>query len=164
MIARAACGLTVCLLWSFLIVCSANAETFRGQNPADYAVARPVPVQPLSAVYPPGYRVRGVRRAGSPQQGHSYPVRQASVSPHAMPVRHYNQEHQQGTVVYGEPHAGASSSSHGSVYEPGWEPTHRHFSTYDPPNNLTYPPAQVPAGFVQYPYYTIKGPSDFFMK
>ena len=25
-----------------------------------------------------------------------------------------------------------------------------------------YPPPQVPGGAVMYPYYTLKGPSDFF--
>lgn len=40
----------------------------------------------------------------------------------------------------------------------------RHHFTYDyiRPKNLLYPPPQVPGGAVVYPYYTHKGPSDFF--
>ncbi len=32
------------------------------------------------------------------------------------------------------------------------------------PQNLSYPTGPVPAGMVQYPYYTHRGPTDFFMK
>jgi hypothetical protein len=42
----------------------------------------------------------------------------------------------------------------------------KHYTTYDYkwPNNLVYPQYGAPAGFVQYPYYTFRGPTDFFMK
>ncbi len=43
-------------------------------------------------------------------------------------------------------------------------PTHHHTFDYRQPKNLTYPPQNQPAGVVVYPYYTCKGPSDFFMK
>lgn len=43
-----------------------------------------------------------------------------------------------------------------------WYPTHRHTFSYQYPQNLNYPPPNVPAGAVVYPYYTHKGPSDFF--
>lgn len=42
-----------------------------------------------------------------------------------------------------------------------------HYNTYrykGYDNNYVYPSNQVPAGMVTYPYYTHKGPSDFFMK
>lgn len=41
-----------------------------------------------------------------------------------------------------------------------------HYYTYHHkrPKNLVYPQPVLPAGMVQYPYYTLKGPSDFFMK
>jgi hypothetical protein len=35
---------------------------------------------------------------------------------------------------------------------------------YNWPRNLVYPPPVLPAGMVQYPYYTLRGPTDFFMK
>lgn len=34
--------------------------------------------------------------------------------------------------------------------------------TYNPPQGLVYPPQNQPAGVIQYPYYTVKGPTDFF--
>jgi hypothetical protein len=34
---------------------------------------------------------------------------------------------------------------------------------YKAPKNLVYPPANQPAGVVVYPYYTVKGPDDFFL-
>ncbi len=43
-------------------------------------------------------------------------------------------------------------------------PTHHHTYDYRQPQNLVYPPQNQPAGTVVYPYYTHKGPSDFFMK
>lgn len=42
----------------------------------------------------------------------------------------------------------------------------QHYQTYrfDWPQNMVYPTSGVPAGMVVYPYYSLKGPSDFFMK
>ncbi len=37
-----------------------------------------------------------------------------------------------------------------------------HQWSYVPPQGLSYPPANQPASVVQYPYYTLKGPDDFF--
>ncbi|GAB4152920.1 MAG: hypothetical protein Tsb009_29040 [Planctomycetaceae bacterium] len=44
----------------------------------------------------------------------------------------------------------------------GWYPTHRHTYDYKAPQGLVYPPANQPAAVIQYPYYTLKGPDDFF--
>lgn len=42
----------------------------------------------------------------------------------------------------------------------------KHYTTYDFkwPENLVYPQYGAPAAAVQYPYYTFRGPTDFFMK
>ena len=45
-----------------------------------------------------------------------------------------------------------------------WTPTHHHTYDYRQPKDLVYPPQNQPAAAVVYPYYTLKGPSDFFMK
>lgn len=45
-----------------------------------------------------------------------------------------------------------------------WHPTHYHTFTYREPKNLVYPQQNQPAGVVQYPYYTVKGPDCFFLK
>ena len=39
----------------------------------------------------------------------------------------------------------------------------QHLYRYKAPQNLKYPPANQPAGVVVYPYYTVKGPDDFFL-
>lgn len=43
-------------------------------------------------------------------------------------------------------------------------PVHRNFHTYDAPSGLTYPQQDTPPATYQYPYYTTRGPTDFFMK
>lgn len=45
-----------------------------------------------------------------------------------------------------------------------WRPTHHHTSTYKAPQNLQYPPQNQKPAVYQYPYYTVKGPTDFFYK
>jgi hypothetical protein len=39
---------------------------------------------------------------------------------------------------------------------------HTHYWDYIPPYGLTYPPDGQPNAVVFYPYYTLKGPDDFF--
>lgn len=43
-------------------------------------------------------------------------------------------------------------------------PKHHMTYSYKWPQNQVYPPAMMPPAMVQYPYYTFRGPSDFFMK
>lgn len=45
-----------------------------------------------------------------------------------------------------------------------FHPVHRNFHTYDRPTNLSYPDTNQPPAMMQYPYYTHRGPTDFFMK
>lgn len=46
-----------------------------------------------------------------------------------------------------------------------FHPVHRNFHTYKVPQNLKYPQCDnlQPAAY-QYPYYTTRGPTDFFMQ
>ena len=41
---------------------------------------------------------------------------------------------------------------------------HHHTFEYKAPEGLRYPPANQPPAVVQYPYYTLRGPTDFFQK
>jgi len=41
---------------------------------------------------------------------------------------------------------------------------HYHTFDYRAPKNLVYPPANMPGAVVQYPYYTLRGPTDFFQE
>ena len=45
-----------------------------------------------------------------------------------------------------------------------WKPTHHHTWETKIPKNLRYPPANQPPAIIQYPYYTVKGPDDFFFE
>lgn len=45
-----------------------------------------------------------------------------------------------------------------------WRPTHHHTWSYKAPQNLQYPPQNQKPAVYQYPYYTVKGPTDFFYK
>lgn len=45
-----------------------------------------------------------------------------------------------------------------------FHPVHRNFHTYSTPQNLMYPPENSMPALYQYPYYTLRGPTDFFMK
>ncbi|MBM4076744.1 MAG: hypothetical protein FJ267_14040, partial [Planctomycetes bacterium] len=62
-------------------------------------------------------------------------------------------------------HCGLIPDLGGSLgHGPNGFPTHYQTYGYHWPQNMVYPNAQVPAGMVQYPYYTFRGPTDFFMK
>ena len=45
-----------------------------------------------------------------------------------------------------------------------FHPVHRNFHNYHAPQGLMYPPENSAPALVQYPYYTLRGPTDFFMK
>lgn len=68
-----------------------------------------------------------------------------------------------GHVVHGQncPQSGLCPT--GSCNLP-FVPVHRNFHTYTTPDGLSYPPQNVPPAVYQYPYYTLRGPTDFFMK
>jgi hypothetical protein len=84
---------------------------------------------------------------------------------------------QSGAIVYGDGcqqiqgggHFWGSGRPHGN----GWQATgpfhneyesqhHTHHWDYIPPYGLSYPPDGQPNAVVFYPYYTLKGPDDFF--
>lgn len=43
-----------------------------------------------------------------------------------------------------------------------WKPTHHHTWEYNAPQGLRYPDPNQPPAVIQYPYYTVKGPTDYF--
>ena len=79
-------------------------------------------------------------------------------------------------MYYDGPAGGDSASCPSGQSSPEWArypsdcpenyhwPKHHHTFDYRQPKNLSYPPQNQPAAAVVYPYYTCKGPSDFFMK
>ncbi|MEK6259494.1 MAG: hypothetical protein AABP62_12830 [Planctomycetota bacterium] len=66
----------------------------------------------------------------------------------------------------GCPHCGHGHRGMGGTlgHGPNGFPTHYQTYRYDWPQNQVYPTGPVPAGMVQYPYYSFRGPTDFFMK
>jgi len=84
--------------------------------------------------------------------------------------------HPPGTVVY-EGHNGQYTTSYpcedGQCGNGGWghlgthhykKPHGYHIYNFDysQPKGLVYPPRNQPAGVTFYPYYTLRGPTDFF--
>jgi hypothetical protein len=61
------------------------------------------------------------------------------------------------------PNGGCRRCGRGCGYRDG-KPQHCQTYQYDWPQNMVYPQQGVPAGMIQYPYYTLRGPTDFFMK
>jgi hypothetical protein len=61
------------------------------------------------------------------------------------------------------PPQGCHGCGRGCGYRNGM-PQHVQTYQFDWPQNMVYPQQGVPAGMVQYPYYTLRGPTDFFMK
>ena len=55
-----------------------------------------------------------------------------------------------------------SGQCNGSCMNLPFQPVHRNFHTYDVPGNLRYPNQQLGPATYQYPYYTTRGPTDFF--
>ena len=57
---------------------------------------------------------------------------------------------------------GCRSCGQGNALD--WYPRHHLSYSYTTPRNLKYPCPSSPAGTVVYPYYTLRGPTDFFMQ
>jgi hypothetical protein len=55
---------------------------------------------------------------------------------------------------------GGGGGLHGRA--PDWTPTHHKTYAYSVPDDLSYPEQNAVGGAIKYPYYTHKGPSDFF--
>ncbi len=70
---------------------------------------------------------------------------------------------------YCPPQAGGGMCPHGlhggcrtCGRAPDWYPRHHKTYSYSVPSDLSYPAQNAVGGAVVYPYYTHKGPSDFF--
>lgn len=135
--------LACCSVATITVGCSQNMGTVRGQNAGQF---QPNPYQLASSG-------GGDMRIAGPQPGVQY---------YDGPAHDPNQFSSADCPVYAQGSAcPACPPGHSSNV---WRPTHHHTWEYNPPKGLTYPDPNQPPATVQYPYYTIKGPSDFFMK
>ena len=131
----------------------------------------------------------GYQYGGSPQYGGGQQYCPPGANPYAMGA--YGQTgvpagmSQYGPGMYGEAPLGTGQlppGVHGTPYREyaqtwkgryvqptnpqapaGTFPTHKYKFEYHAPKNLVYPRAGQPAGVTVYPYYTTRGPTDFFM-
>ena len=73
-------------------------------------------------------------------------------------------EYGRGCPQGGCQHCGCNSWCNSGNCGPGGCPQHYQTYQYNWPQNMVSPPTDVPNAMVQYPYYTLRGPTDFFMK
>lgn len=164
--------------------CSAEDGAVRGQSPEIYHSSGVISPQE-SQVQQVGHRVHGrplaeVRGAihnhmhGTERTFHAEPT----ITPAGF--RH----HHGGCPTAGCPTAGCPTGNcptghYGHHGYGGWDNGYchscrghchkgciRHYQTYSVsrPNDLSYPAQNQPGGVTSYPYYTFKGPDDFFKK
>lgn len=106
-------------------------------------------------------------RAQSPQDGYGS-WSDGPASNHDCPMCQASDGHAHGQAC--PPSHGSHGGHHGAANCQGagcnlpLHPVHRNFHTYHAPQNLMYPPENAAPAQVQYPYYTFRGPTDFFMK
>ena len=165
-------GLVVAAALPAVSGCVFANPIFRGQN-----------VAPAIAVSEDGGQAEGVLPAGVVSLKSSNPgVRQVQYVEHGSVG--YGETCPDGTCPehggfighgiggHGLPGSGIASglASHFAGGSGDWYPTHHHSYRYIGPKSgdcrnpqPVYPNATLPAGFVQYPYYTLKGPDDFFL-
>ena len=183
---KASWGMTVLLVGSALVGCSQGRQTVRGQSPA---MPPSAPTQ-----MPVGMDEQGPIIGSAPGYGQAVNGHQSKHAHHdfkaytgfrdnnfgyeggyyAGPSGYYTDRTYTGTgnagcpaCEYGRacPQAGCTHCGHGANgCAPAGCPQHYQTYRFDWPQNQVYPPNQVPAGMVQYPYYTLRGPTDFFMK
>ena len=134
MTSKLALGIAASLIVPVCLGCSANSGIVRGQTPATVAQPAAGGVQQIAYQSVP-------QQQRIPVMAAAYPTPQT-------------------------PSADGSYYCPPPVYNPHGHGLrqHRHWFTYDQPTDLRYPAANSPAPIVQYPYYTVKGPSDFFLK
>lgn len=110
----------------------------------------------------PIQQVRGLKH-------HAWQVKDAAADAYAQQHAYQYSHHSQVNQV---PQAGAycPSTYYGGGYCRGWGsdvgcyPRHNYTYSYKRPSHLVYPQQNAVGGAVVYPYYTHKGPSDFFQK
>ncbi|MFG0334584.1 MAG: hypothetical protein ACF8TS_14605 [Maioricimonas sp. JB049] len=166
---RVALNWAACALLAAACGCGTAPQVVRGQSPAP--IADPA-VTPVSHAAHGGHAI-------SPASSNHYgwPHEAAANHLYQQQVSFHNASAHPGYAGAGGPsgycppgghpglpgglgHCPHGCHPHGCHHKP--IPTHHHSYSYHRPRDLVYPPPSVPGGAVVYPYYTHKGPSDFF--
>ena len=160
--------------------CAATPSTIRGQSPAAAPAAVVVPDDqgPIIGTAP-GY---GERKRMPGRHHHDFKMFAGYRNPaYADGNGWYDGSEPNNQLVYetggghGHGHPGCPACNGGLECPDGGCPhcgcgcdhgcpDHYYTYSYKWPKNLVYPQPVLPAGMVQYPYYTLRGPTDFFMK
>jgi hypothetical protein len=180
---RAFLGMAAVLSVTFSVGCSMTNPTVRGQGPDNSGAVNNGPVNNGPVIgSAPGYgdfkrapymanhgqrdfTMLGLRDNNFGYEGGYY----------AGPSGYYTNRTQPGAAPGGScdcqecnngqqcPQGGCRRCGRGCF---GHGPFPHHYQTYQYnwPRNQVYPTQGVPAGVIQYPYYTLRGPTDFFME
>lgn len=147
-------GSAVGLLWLVCSGCSTQQTLIRGQSPSGSQSA----IERAFAAY------RTPEQAPIQQVNYSAPVVHGGYvdGGYCPPTHHHGQPHCHGCCPHGVlSHLCAIC---GWLHGWPWHHTTQSFShRYNDPHAFVYPPPNQPPAVVQYPYYTVRGPSDFFM-
>lgn len=147
--AKLACGLLAAVVGGVSLGCSSSPGIVRAQSPG---------FGPPATYAEPGTPAMTTEEGMIVQEGQPVYTEQGQV-------------YSDGQVVYQNGAADPYCPPGGYAVDPNtfgrnndWFPQHMHKYSVSVPHNLSYPPQDQPAAVVFYPYYTVRGPTDFFMK
>ncbi|WP_291176273.1 hypothetical protein [Gimesia sp.] len=138
------CKMAACLILPLCVGCS-NSQVIRGQS-ADGEFLMQQQAEMMEK-YQKSMHQQAMHQQYAGQQA---PIQQMG--------------HRRHGGAYCPPGAGGGwKSGHKNTYHHNKRPQHYQTYKYNPPAAV-YPQQNQPLGIVQYPYYTHKGPDDFFLK
>lgn len=179
---KASWGLTVLLAATTLVGCGQSKQMVRGQSPSGATVS----AEPMGPIIgsAPGY-AENVKTSKSMHTHHDFKAYNGFRNNnfgyeggyYAGPQGYYTDRDRTYTTGGGGASTGCPACEYGRGCPqggcqhcgcqgcgPGGCPQHYQTYQFNWPQNSVYPANEVPAGMVQYPYYTLRGPTDFFMK
>lgn len=137
------CKMAACLILPLCVGCS-NSQVIRGQS-ADGEFMMQQQAEMMQK-YQQSMHQQAMHQQYAGQQA---PIQQMGFNRHGG--------------AYCPPGAGGWKDGHKNTYHQNKRPRNYQTYKYIPPATV-YPQQNQPLGIVQYPYYTHKGPDDFFLK
>jgi len=129
----------------FLCGCAATSPTMRGQSPGDYGNCH-----------------------GSCDSGHECPMCDSGFTSAGMEMDKVRgrdrRDMKKADRQMRRDCRGCNGVGCDQCLNLPFHPVHRNFQTFSAPQGLSYPQQDTPPATYQYPYYTFRGPTDFFMK
>lgn len=145
-------GSAIGLMWLVCTGCSTQQSLIRGQSPSG-----PSGIQQAFAEMPAAQRAPIQQINYMP--GHHGGYHAAQCPPSHCPPGH---GHCHGYCMHGV--LAHLCSACACLHSWPWHHTTQSVSDdYNDPHAFVYPPPYQPPAVVQYPYYTLRGPTDFFM-